>query len=76
MPIIAHKAKLFSQKPLEMKDAQTKKIPWSLDEKEKFIEALRMYGKDYVKIKEHIGTRNTKQITSFASKFKLKCNKR
>ena len=60
MPALAPKAKLFSQKPLEVRDAQTKKIPWSQDEREKFIEALRIYGKDYVKIKEHIGTRNTK----------------
>jgi len=32
---------------------------WTKDEHERFIEALRQYGKDWAKIEEVVGTRNS-----------------
>ena len=32
--------------------------PWKTDEKERLVEALQLYGKDWQKVIDHVGTRN------------------
>ena len=40
--------------------------PWNQDELDRFDEALRQYGKDWAKVKEHVGTRDRASIGSKA----------
>jgi SHAQKYF class myb-like DNA-binding protein len=42
---------------------------WTNDEHKLFIEALKLYGKSWKKIQQHVGTRITTQIRSHAQKF-------
>lgn len=42
---------------------------WSEDEHLKFLEALKMYGRAWRRIEEHIGTKTAVQIRSHAQKF-------
>jgi len=49
---------------------------WTLSEQRKFVEAYAKFGKDWIKIRDYIGTRSDRQIRSHAQKFfqKLKDN--
>ena len=38
--------------------------PWSKDEHNRFIEAVRLYGKDWAKITKHVGSRTRALICS------------
>ena len=49
-----------------------KEGPWSSSETEKFIEAVKLFGKDWYKIYKHIGTRTRSQVASFAQNFRKK----
>ncbi len=42
---------------------------WNKDEHEKFIEAIRRFGKDWKMVEQHIETRTGAQIRSHAQKF-------
>ena len=42
---------------------------WSKDEHIRFIEAIKMYGKNWKKVQAFIGTRSGAQIRSHAQKF-------
>lgn len=42
---------------------------WTHDEHIRFIEALRLYGKDWNKVQDHIGTRTSAQTRSHAQKY-------
>ena len=42
---------------------------WTKDEHKSFLEALKLYGKNWKKVEEHVGTRTGAQIRSHAQKF-------
>ena len=48
---------------------------WTDDEHRRFLEGLKMYGKDWRMIEEHIGTRTCSQIRSHAQKYFLRYDK-
>lgn len=48
---------------------------WTEAEHNRFIEGLRLYGKDWRLIEEHIGTRTCSQIRSHAQKYYLRLDK-
>jgi len=42
---------------------------WTKEEHQKFIEGLRIYGKNWKKVEDYVGTRTGAQIRSHAQKF-------
>lgn len=48
---------------------------WTDEEHEKFLEGLKMYGKDWRLIEEYIGSRTCAQIRSHAQKYFNKLNR-
>mmetsp|Transcript_25928 Transcript_25928/g.34724 ORF Transcript_25928/g.34724 Transcript_25928/m.34724 type:complete len:135 (-) Transcript_25928:2736-3140(-) len=58
-------------------DAQQKqsKGRWTHEEHQAFLDSLRMYGKDWYRVEEAIGTRTSAQIRSHAQKFLCKLEK-
>lgn len=45
---------------------------WDETEEAKFVEALHLYGRDWKKCAEHVGTRDARAITSHAQKYFIK----
>jgi len=45
---------------------------WTPEEHSRFLEALRVHGKDWDKIERHVETRNAKNIRSHAQKYLVK----
>ena len=43
---------------------------WADDEHERFLEGIRLYGKNWSEIKKHVGTRSRESIYSHAQKFR------
>ncbi|KAL8251128.1 hypothetical protein R6Q59_034821 [Mikania micrantha] len=78
-------AKLFWCLKLEAKRDETKtrkpytitkqRERWTEDEHNSFLEALKLYGRTWQRIEEHIGTKTAVQIRSHAQKFFTKLEK-
>ena len=49
---------------------------WTNVEHNRFTEALRIYGKNWKKVEDHVGTRTGAQVRSHAQKFFLKVQKK
>ncbi len=49
---------------------------WTKEEHELFVEALKLYGKDWKKVQEHVGTRTTTQARSHAQKYFAKMGRK
>jgi SHAQKYF class myb-like DNA-binding protein len=49
---------------------------WTQEEHEKFLQALELYGRDWKKIVQHVGSRTSNQVRSHAQKYFLKLEKR
>lgn len=48
---------------------------WTKEEHQKFVEALRLFGKNWKKVQEYVGTRTTTQARSHAQKYFAKYEK-
>ena len=48
---------------------------WNSKEQKLFIEAFGLYGKDWKKVRNHVGTRTTTQIRSHAQKYFIRLRK-
>lgn len=42
---------------------------WTQDEHERFLAGLKLYGKNWYKVQQHVGTRKAEQVRSHAQKF-------
>ncbi|OMJ84562.1 hypothetical protein SteCoe_14302 [Stentor coeruleus] len=49
---------------------------WSKEEHTRFVQGIQMYGKDWKKVVECVGTRSSNQIRSHAQKYFLKLEKK
>ena len=71
------KAQLKSKASKSSKEKSTATLKkkggiWTDDEHKKFIEAVRIYGKNWSKITEYIGTREKALVASHAQNFRRK----
>lgn len=48
---------------------------WTPEEKERFVEGLQLFGKDWKKVEKYIGSRSGAQIRSHAQKFFINIEK-
>lgn len=48
---------------------------WTREEHFRFLESIRLFGKDWRQIEEHVGTRTCSQIRSHAQKYFLRLEK-
>lgn len=56
--------------------ANLKQGRWTKDEHFRFLEALKLYGKEWRKVQEHVNTRTSTQARSHAQKFFVKLEKK
>mmetsp|Transcript_23028 Transcript_23028/g.36987 ORF Transcript_23028/g.36987 Transcript_23028/m.36987 type:complete len:322 (+) Transcript_23028:360-1325(+) len=49
-----------------------KRQKWQPDEHERFVQAIKMYGRDWSRIRDAVGTRTVTQICSHAQKYFMK----
>ena len=46
--------------------------PWTLEEKDKFLEGVSLFGKNWRKISSHIGTRDRRQTEGYGNRLRRK----
>jgi len=63
-----------SSSPLRC-DSERQNGRWTKEEHQRFVEAIKAYGKNWKKVEECVGTRTGAQIRSHAQKFFLKLEK-
>jgi len=85
MPVIGYQS--WNSRNLEMKARETKsrsrkkytirnpRQQWTAEEHQRFVEAIKLYKRDWARVKEHVGTRTVIQIRSHAQKYFLKLQK-
>lgn len=49
---------------------------WTVEEHFLFLEALKIFGKEWKRVQQHVGTRSSTQARSHAQKFFVKLDKR
>jgi len=50
-------------------EPQNTTAKWSPKEHRRFLQALKLYGKDWPAVEKHVKTRSAKQVRSHAQKF-------
>ena len=60
------------QKKLNDKNAGIQVGKWTDQEQDRFVNAVRMYGKDWQKITDHVGTRNIQSVRNFGIHLRYK----
>lgn len=58
------------------KEGGTKTGRWTRDEHFRFLEALKLFGKEWKHVQQHVGTRSSTQARSHAQKFFVKLQKK
>ena len=53
-------------------EATKKRNVWTEDEKMKFVEACELYGKDFKKITQHIGTKAIEHVRIYTNNLVVK----
>lgn len=57
---------------LEKQSSNSKPVSsgrWTKSEHQRFVEGLKLFGKDWKKVEDYVGTRNGAQVRSHAQKF-------
>lgn len=57
-------------------EGATKTGRWTRDEHFRFLEALKLFGKEWKNVQQHVGTRSSTQARSHAQKFFVKLQKK
>ena len=65
----------IEQKPMKQNQS-IRQGRWTKEEHYRFLEALKLYGKEWKKVQEHVKTRTSTQARSHAQKFFQKLEKK
>jgi SHAQKYF class myb-like DNA-binding protein len=66
----------IASKSMVIESVKIKNGRWTKDEHFRFLEALKLYGKEWKRVQEHVCTRTSTQARSHAQKFFNKLEKR
>ena len=73
---IKTKASALSLRPNNGEKEVKKTGRWTKDEHFRFLEALKLFGKEWKRVQQHVGTRSSTQARSHAQKFFVKLEKK
>lgn len=71
----AQQTAVFGKKARKPYTITKQREAWTEEEHQKFLEALKLYDRDWSKIEQYIGTKTAPQIRSHAQKYFLKVQK-
>lgn len=57
-------------------DKESRHGHWTKEEHARFLQSISLYGKDWKKVVEHVGTRSSNQVRSHAQKYFLKLERK